>query len=131
MKSMNGRYIWPRVRIGVPKNVTREDNAKAASMATQIPNGTRGFKERFLKTLGLYQIIATPMTPKISTPLPTNPKPSYCPGAIGRAGKNREVPAGFTKVSKSAEYSPKPCAPREIPDPIYPKAAKTLTIAAL
>jgi hypothetical protein len=110
--------------------VTLEDNAKAANKATQIPNGTHGFKERLPKTLGLYQIIAMAMTLKTITPLPTYPKPSYCPGAAGKAGKNREVPAGLTNVKKSAEYSPNPFAPREIPDPRYPKAAKTPSVAA-
>jgi hypothetical protein len=116
--------------MGFPASVTLEDKAKAANKATQIPNGTHGFKERLRKTLGLYQIITMPMTLKTSTPLPTYPKPSYCPGAPGRAGKSRDVPAGLTNVSKSAEYSPNPFAPQEIPDPIYPKAVKTLSVAA-
>src|SRR5215475_4012775 len=101
-----------------PANLTFEENAKTANKATQIPNGTHGFKERLPKTLGLYQIIAMPMTLKTSTSLPIYPKPSYCPGATGKAGKNREAPAGLTNVSKSAEYSPNPLAPQEIPDPI-------------
>src|SRR5262245_54088595 len=113
-----------------PASVTLEDKAKTANKATQIPNGTHGFTERLRKTLGLYQIIAMPMTLKTSTPLPTYAKPSYCPGATGKAGNNREVPAGFTNVSKSAEYSPNPLAPQEIPDPIYPKAVKTPNVAA-
>src|SRR5882724_4463953 len=116
--------------MGFPKNVTLEDKAKIANKTTQIANGTHAFKERLRKTLGLYQIIAMPITPKTSTPLPTYPKPSYCPGATGKAGKNREVPAGLTNVSKSAEYSPNPLAPHEIPDPIYPKAVNTLSVAA-
>src|SRR5262247_2361417 len=113
-----------------PASVTLEDNAKTANKATQIPNGTQGFKERLPKTLGLYQIIARPMTLKTSTPLPIYPKPSYCPGATGSAGKNREAPAGFTNVNKSAEYSPNPLAPQEIPAPMYPKATKTPKVTA-
>src|ERR671923_1513390 len=116
--------------MGFPASVTREDNAKTANKATQIPNGSHGLKQRPLNTPGLYQIIAMPMTLKTSTLLPIYPKPSYCPGATGKAGRNREVPAGLTNVSKSAEYSPNPLAPQEIPDPIYPKAAKIPHVAA-
>jgi hypothetical protein len=94
--------------MGSPASVTLEDKAKTATKATQIPNGLHDFKERLPKTPGLYQIIAMPMTLKTSTSLPIYPKPSYCPGATGKAGKNREVPAGLTNVSKSAEYSPNP-----------------------
>ena len=54
--SMNGRYTWPRVRMGFPKSVTLEDKAKIASIAAQIANGTHGFKERVFKTLGLYKL---------------------------------------------------------------------------
>jgi hypothetical protein len=113
----------------LPASVTLEDKAKAANTAAQIPNGTYGFKERVRKTLGLYQISAMPMILKRSMPLPTYPKPSYCPGATVRAGKNRE-PIGFISVSKTAEYSPNPLAPQEIPDPIYPKTVKTPSVVA-
>src|SRR6266850_4980542 len=115
--------------MGFPTSVTLEDKAKTANKATQTPNGTHGFKERLRKALGLYQINPMPMILNTSTPLPTYPKPSYCPGATGKAGKNLEVPAGFTNVSKSAEYSPNPLAPQEIPEPIYPIAAKTPSVA--
>jgi hypothetical protein len=86
----------------LPASVTFEEKAKAANRATQMANGTHGFNERPRTTCGLYQIITAAMALKMSTPVPTYPKPSYCPGPTGKAGKNSD-PAGFTKVSKSAE----------------------------
>ena len=70
-------------------------------------------------------MITIPMTLKISTPLPTIQSPHTVQERLVKLAKI-VIPAGFIKVSKSAEYSPNPWAPPGNPRPIYPKVAKTL-----